>query len=116
MSRGLFRGALTPALHATALIAGGLVLYAAGSHARLGLSDTLLVALTAWSMLSTLFATNRWLGLRGLAITAAGLAVHLAARRAAQSGAGNLLRALLVVGPSQPFALLNPGAAWPNMR
>lgn len=86
------------ALHATALIAGALVVSAAGSRARLGLSDTLLVALTAWSMLSALFATNRWLGLRGLALTAAGLAVHLAARRAAQSGAGNLLRALLVVG------------------
>lgn len=86
------------ALHATALIAGGMVLYAAGSRARLGVSDTLLVALTAWSMVSALFATNRWLGLRGLALTAAGLAVHLAARRAAQGGAGNLLRALLVVG------------------
>jgi O-antigen ligase len=86
------------ALYTTALVAGVMLLYTAGTRARLGVSDTLLAALTLWSVLSALFATNRWLGLRGLAITAAGLTVHLAARRAAQAGAGNLLRALLVVG------------------
>ncbi len=84
------------ALHLTALLAGLILLYAAGGRAALGASDALLALLTGWTAVSALFATNRWLGVRALALTAAGVIVHLAARRAAQGGAARLLRALLV--------------------
>ncbi|MGH7561513.1 MAG: hypothetical protein ACRENB_10880, partial [Gemmatimonadales bacterium] len=85
------------ALLVTALVAGLLLLARAGEHAHLGITDTALAAFTGWSAVSVLLSTNRWIGLRALAITAAGLVIHLASRRAARDGAGPVLRAFLVV-------------------
>ena len=67
------------ALHATALLAG---IFALRAMARLAFTwiDWLLVAYVALSGISAVFATNRWLGLRALAVTASAVLVFWIAR------------------------------------
>src|SRR5690348_3673551 len=66
-------------LHAGALVAGLFALRAIGRGAFTRV-DLLLAGYLAWSALSALFATNRWLGMRALAISASGVLVFWTAR------------------------------------
>jgi O-antigen ligase len=73
-------------LHAAALLAGVLVVRRV---------DLLLGLYLFAGVLSAAFATNRWLGLRALAISASGILLMMAARRLALAGLSRpLLRAL----------------------
>jgi hypothetical protein len=73
-------------LHATALLAAALVVR------RI---DLLLGIYVFVGALSAAFATNRWLGIRALAISASGILLMMAARRLREAGlAPQLLRAL----------------------
>ena len=73
------------ALHATAAIAG-LIVLARRRTPSLSRIDTFLVAFLALSALSALFAENWWLATRALAITASGLTVFWVARTLSASG------------------------------
>jgi lysylphosphatidylglycerol synthetase-like protein (DUF2156 family) len=73
------------ALHATAAIAG-LIVLARRRTPSLSRIDTFLVAFLALSTLSALFAENWWLATRALAITASGLTVFWVARTLSASG------------------------------
>jgi O-antigen ligase/polysaccharide polymerase Wzy-like membrane protein len=66
-------------LHLTAVIAG---LFAFGAIRRLEMTrvDLLLTAYIVFGALSALFATNRWLGLRGVAVSASGVLIFWIAR------------------------------------
>lgn len=66
-------------LHLTALLAL-LFAFNAARKAIGGRADLLLSLFLALSALSAIFATNRWLGLRGLAVTASGIAIYWVAR------------------------------------
>lgn len=84
-------------LHLTAL--GALILLAIGGTERPALvaAEIPLAGFTAWSTLSTVFATNHWLATRALAITLSGLIILHAAYRVARRGAGAwLLRGLAI--------------------
>ena len=70
------------ALHATAVIAG---LWALRAMRRTR-HDWLLLGYLALSAVSALFATNKWLGLRALAISASGLVLFWAARAVRDAG------------------------------
>jgi O-antigen ligase len=80
-------------LHATALFAG-LVLLRAMMRIAITRTDLLLAGYLVLSAASALFATNRWLGIRALAITASSLVIFWAARALREAGlAMPLLRA-----------------------
>ena len=70
------------ALHATAVIAG-LLSFRAMRRTRL---DWLLLGFLALSAVSALLATNKWLGLRALAISASGVVLFWAARAVRDAG------------------------------
>jgi O-antigen ligase len=73
------------ALHATAFIAG-LIVLVRRPRPSLTRIDTFLLAFIAISAISTLFAQNWWLGTRALAITASGITVFWVARALAAAG------------------------------
>ena len=80
-------------LHLAAILAGLCALRAV--HGLfLTSADRLLIGYVALSALSALFATNRWLGLRALAISASALVVFWVARAVREAG---LARPLLDV-------------------
>lgn len=72
-------------LHLTALIAGVLAI---GALRRTAMTtvDLLLVVYLVLSAISALFATNRWLGFRALAISASGILLFWTARALAEAG------------------------------
>lgn len=72
-------------LHAAALLAGLFAMRAIG-RAPFTRVDLLLAGYLAWSALSALFATNRWLGMRALAISASGVLVFWTARALREAG------------------------------
>ncbi len=84
-------------LHLTAL--GAIILLAFGAEARASLiaAEVPLVGFTAWSALSAILATNRWLSLRALALTISGVVIFRAGRRVAREGAGGVLLAGLAL-------------------
>lgn len=84
------------ALHATALLAGG-VLLLAGHRPAPTRVDRWLMAFLAWSGVSALLATNHWLAFRAVAITASGLTCYWVARRLADAGLARALVRLLAV-------------------
>ncbi|CAN5769891.1 hypothetical protein BH23GEM10_BH23GEM10_02930 [soil metagenome] len=67
-------------LHATALIAGVLLLRAVAARVRFTWVDACLVAYLALGVASAVLATNPWAAVRALTITASGLIVFWAAR------------------------------------
>ena len=73
------------ALHLTALLAGLVTLRAIG-RASMTRVDRLLALYVLLSALSAAFATNRWLGLRGLCVSASAVAVFWAARALRNAG------------------------------
>ena len=73
------------ALHATAAIAG-LIVLARRPRPSLSRVDTFLLAFIGLSLLSALFAENWWLATRALAITASGMTVFWVARALALAG------------------------------
>lgn len=73
------------ALHVTAVIAGLLMLRAIGRLAMTRV-DLLLALFVLLSAISAAFATNRWLGLRGLAVSASALAIFWSARALHKAG------------------------------
>jgi O-antigen ligase len=76
-----------------------------------GLVGALLAAFLLWSVLSTLFATNRWLAMRGVAITFSGVVVFAAAQRLA--GAHATRRVLVGFAAAAALAaLLGAAQAW----
>jgi O-antigen ligase len=77
-------------LHVTALLAG---LFAI-RRLRAGSNDRLLLGFLALSAVSALFATNHWLGLRALTLSASAILIFFAARAAREAG---LARPLLNV-------------------
>ncbi|MEX1182768.1 MAG: O-antigen ligase family protein [Gemmatimonadota bacterium] len=79
-------------LHLTALVAGAL---AARSFRRMRASpvDLLLIAVLALGAVSAVFATNHWLALRALTITASGVLIFWAARAVRVAGASRPLLA-----------------------
>jgi O-antigen ligase len=79
------------ALQVTALGALLLLGLTAVERASLVAAEIPLIAFAGWSALSALFATNRWLGMRALAVTVAGVVLFRAGRRVASQGAGGLL-------------------------
>jgi O-antigen ligase len=80
------------ALHVVALVAAVAVLLRARTL-TVDTVDILLAGFVAWSLLSTLFATNHWLAQRALGITVSSAIVFWAAR---QLGAQNMYRPILV--------------------
>ncbi len=85
------------ALHLTAL--GALILLALTRGARTPLvaADLPLLAFVAWSSVSALLATNRWLSTRSLAVTLAGVILFRAGRRVAARGSDGIVLVLLAV-------------------
>lgn len=79
------------ALQVTALGALLLLGLTAMEHATMVAAELPLVAFAGWSTLSALLATNRWLSLRALAVTIAGVVLFRAGRRVAARGAGGIL-------------------------
>ena len=73
------------ALHATAAIAG-LIVLARRPRPSLSRVDTFLIAFIALSFVSAIFAGNWWLATRALAITASGITVFWVARALAAAG------------------------------
>ncbi len=73
------------ALHVTAFLAAILAIRAL-LHITVTRTDVLLAAYLALGVLSAVFATNRWLGLRSLAISASGLAIFWTARALRERG------------------------------
>lgn len=73
------------ALHVTAVLAGILAL---GSIRRIAITGTdwLLFAYLILSALSAITATNRWLGVRALAVTASSIAIFWTARALSRAG------------------------------
>lgn len=81
-------------LHLTAVLAGLVLLRGAGRIA-LGRVDYALFAVVALSAASAIFATNPWLAMRALAITASAAVLYWSAQRLRAEGlAGPLLSAL----------------------
>ena len=74
-------------LHLTALLAGLFTF----RHVRAGSRDRLLLAFLGLSALSALFATNRWLGLRALALSASAILIFFTARAVREAGLGRPL-------------------------
>lgn len=70
------------ALHATALVAGVCTL----RRMRRTRADWLLIGFLGLSALSALLATNKWLGLRALAVSASSIVLFWAARAVAEAG------------------------------
>lgn len=82
------------ALHATAFIAG-LLAFRALRKTETTCADLYLVAYLVLGALSAAMATNRWLGMRALAISASGIVLFWAARGLRRAGlAGPLLNGL----------------------
>lgn len=73
-------------LHVTALLAGLFAL-----RVRLTRVDLLLIGFLLLSFVSALFATNPWLALRAVAITASGIVLFWVARRLREAGLGRPL-------------------------
>jgi O-antigen ligase len=73
------------ALHATAAIAG-LIVLARRPRPSVSRVDTFLIAFIGLSVISALFAENWWLATRALAITASGITVFWVARALAAAG------------------------------
>ena len=90
------------ALQVTALGALLLLGVTSAERATLVAAEVPLIGFVGWSALSALLATNRWLGLRALAVTVAGVLLFRAGRRVAAEGAGRILlvglAAALVLG------------------
>ncbi|NOT07380.1 MAG: hypothetical protein HOP28_04155 [Gemmatimonadales bacterium] len=85
------------ALHLTALGAVILMLRRAPARISVTVAEVPLYAFGLWTALSALLATNRWLSMRALAVTLAGLVLFRAARRVSATGAGNWLLPALVL-------------------
>ena len=79
------------ALNLTALGAFGFLAATGAEQAQLVASEVPLFAFAGWSAFSALFATNRWLGMRALAVTVAGVVLFRAGRRVAAQRAGGPL-------------------------
>jgi O-antigen ligase len=77
-------------LHATALVAG-LALLRDVRRLAFTLTDLFLVLFIALSVVSAVLATNGWLAVRALSISASGLVVFWSARVLAQAGLGRQL-------------------------
>jgi O-antigen ligase len=85
------------ALHATALVAGAFALSAIRRSPATRV-DRLLAAYLALSALSALFATNRWLGVRGLFVSVSAVAIFWTARALREEGlASRLIAGLAAV-------------------
>lgn len=83
-------------LHLTALIAG-LLLISALRRIALGWIDQLLIIYLMLSALSALLATNRWLALRALAVSASGVLLFWIARRLRDAGLATALLGALAL-------------------
>lgn len=89
-------------LHLTALVAGTVAWLTRGrAPITLARPDQYLAAYLALGALSALLATNHWLGLRALAISASGITCWWCARRAAALGG----RAIVLGGLAIAFSL-----------
>lgn len=74
-------------LHAAAL-AAGLLCLAAARRLTVFMVDALLAAFLVLSLLSTLFASNGWLGVRAMGVSVAGAVLFWSARAVARAGLG----------------------------
>jgi O-antigen ligase len=92
-------------LHLTALVAGALAL-----RGRLTRTDYALLAFLALSAVSTVFATNPWLGLRALAVSVSGYLVFRAARSVPSAPLVNALALAVVL--ASVTALLQTYGVW----
>jgi len=96
-------------LHVTAVIAGLLTIRAARRPSSI---DKLLVAYLALTALSLLFAQNRWLGFRALAITASGIVLFWSVRALDEQRVINGLALAIVVSSTtclvQAYGLHSP--------
>jgi O-antigen ligase len=84
-------------LHLAAFLAGLLMLRTVGRLLRCTRVDLLLAAYLALSALSAIMATNRWLALRALAVSASGILLFLVARSLRQAGLARPLLGALAV-------------------
>jgi O-antigen ligase len=84
-------------LHVAAFLAGLLVLRTVGRALRFTRVDLLLSAYLGLSALSAVMATNRWLALRALAVSASGILLFLVARSLRQAGLARPLLGALAV-------------------
>ncbi|HEV8357554.1 MAG TPA: O-antigen ligase family protein [Gemmatimonadales bacterium] len=79
------------ALNLVALVAFGILAASGREPTSLVATEVPLFGFAGWSALSALFATNRWLSLRALAVTVAGVVIFRAGRRVTARGAGRVL-------------------------
>ncbi|MCU1245256.1 MAG: hypothetical protein JWN02_1166 [Acidobacteria bacterium] len=84
-------------LHLAAFLAGLLVLRTVGRTLQFTRVDLLLAAYLALGALSAVMATNRWLALRALAVSASGILLFLVARSLRQVGLARPLLGALAV-------------------
>jgi O-antigen ligase len=102
-----------------AALAAGLLCLASARRLTVFAVDALLAGFLFLSALSTLFATNRWLGLRALGVSLAAVMLFWCARTVARAGSGvPLLRALAgavvlgaLTGLVQAYGLVNTSLA-----
>ena len=84
------------ALHASALVAG-LLLLSGAQRISLSRADAALAAWIALSVAAALLATNHWLAYRALAISVSSVTAFWSARRLARAGLGEALARALAV-------------------
>jgi O-antigen ligase len=81
----------------TAALGAGLLCLAAARRLTLLAVDALLIAFLVFSLLSTLLASNGWLGFRALGVSVAGAVLFWSARAIARVGLGSSLLTALAV-------------------